>query len=417
MRCLKSLSAITALVTGFLVYACSTSGNNNLAEEGAGGSASDTSASAFGSTPNGSSQSSSTGSSTSKGTGNGLGSSIDIDQAKDPDADVCAAADQPAELTPVYMVFIYDTSGSMGDDPKTERMNASSRWEPMKLGMIDFFKNSGTIGIKASLEYFPAPGDKAQTCRHDYRSPAVPMTSLETPEALISSLNNRETKGGTPTLPAVMGGIGYARELMAKNEGSRAVVVLVTDGEPAIYNSATGETETDCVPIGFEDKVMSDGQPLANTIGHIAEVVGEAYAEDPPIQTYVIGIGEVKEDMAAIAAKGGTEFIKLNAGDDAEVTRNKLTTALQSIRTTQFQCTMPIPKTADYDSSLVNVKFKHSDGKVVTFGKSVGCAKKMGWDFADDGNHIELCEDTCSAIQQDTAGSMQIQLGCKTLIL
>lgn len=418
MRCLKSLSAITALITGSLIYACSTSGNNNLAAEGSGGDASDTSPSAFGSTPNDSSPtSSSTGSSTARGTGKGLGSSINIDDAKDPDADVCAAADQPAELTPVYMVFIYDTSGSMGDDPKTELMNASSRWEPMKLGMIDFFKNSGTIGIKASLEYFPAPGDKTQTCHHDYKSPVVPMTSLETPQALISSLEQRATKGGTPTLPAVMGGIGYARDLMAKNEGSRAVVVLVTDGVPAIYNSATGETETDCVPVGYEDKLMSDGLPLANTINHIAEVVGEAYAEDPPIQTYVIGIGEATADMATIAAKGGTEFILLNASEDPEVTRNKLTTSLQSIRTTQFQCTMPIPKTADYDSSLVNVKFKHSDGKVETFRKSVGCPTKMGWDFAEDGNHIKLCEDTCSAIQQDPDGSMQIQLGCKTLIL
>lgn len=418
MKSLKLLSSVTALLTASVVYACSTSdGGGFSTPEGSGGTNSTNSTEAFGSTPN---TGSSTSSGSSKGTGTsskGLGSSINIDKAKDPDADVCAAADQPAELTPVYMVFIYDTSGSMGDDPKTGLMNKASRWDPMKNGMIDFFTNSGTIGIKASLEYFPAPGDKTQTCHHDYKSPVVPMTSLEKPDALISSLENRETKGGTPTLPAVMGGIAYARELMAKDVGSRAVVVLVTDGEPAIYNSTTGQTETDCVPAGSEGTIMSDGQPLSNTISHIAEVVGNAYAEDPPIQTYVIGIGEAQADMAAIAAKGGTEFIQLNASEDPEVTRNKLTTSLQSIRTTQFQCTMPIPKTPDYDSSLVNVKFKHSSGDVETFRKSAGCPTKAGWDFAKDGDHITLCEDTCAAIQADPDGKMQIQLGCKTLIL
>lgn len=405
MRFLPFLSFATAVGTSFVVYACATSdGGFNPGPSSAGGSDS-TEPTAYGSAP-----SSNNGTKQGKGGATGV---INMSVGQDPDAEVCAAADQPAEMTPVYMVFLYDTSGSMGDDPSTNRMNASSRWDPLKLGMIDFFQKSGTIGIQASLEYFPAPGDKTMTCHADYKTPAVAMTSLETPDRLINSLEAQKPKGGTPTLPAVVGGIAYARQLMTNDPGSKAVVVLVTDGEPAIYNSTSGEVETDCVPAGY------DTNEWANTIGDISEVVDAAYRGEPSVQTYVIGIGEAQGDMSAIASSGGTEFIQLDATEPPETTRNKLTTKLQQIRTTQFECSMPLPKAVDFDQDKVNVEFKHTSGTVDMFRKSPGCPTKVGWEFDDENNpkKIFLCAETCSGIQQDLTGKLQLKLGCKSLML
>lgn len=406
MKSLVFLSIGTALAVSCGVYACSN--NEGLAPSlntpGAGGTTATNTG--VGSTP-------SIGSTTS--TSNATGGKTGVintgtGMPDDPDA-ACGSGDQPAELTPVYMVFMYDKSGSMGDDPNGQWQNDATRWTPMKLGMTDFFTNSGTIGIQASLEFFPAPGDKTTTCHADYKTPTVPMTPLETPQALISALNTTKPGGGTPTLPAVMGGLAYAKQLMTNKPGSKAVLVLVTDGEPAIYNSATGQVETDCAPTTSPD--------LTNTIGTIVDVVSAAYRNTTAsVLTYVIGIGEAQGDMAAIATAGGTEYIAIDVTQGADATRKTLTEKLKKIRTTQFVCSMPIPESSDFRKDMVNVSFKHTNGTIDRLGKSAGCTA-AGWYFDNETTptKIELCPAACTAIQSDLTGKLQVLLGCPTVIL
>jgi hypothetical protein len=319
---------------------------------------------------------------------------------------VCGTGYQIAQLNPVYMVFMYDKSGSMGDDPNGLWQNQSTRWAPMKLGMIDFFTNSGTMGIAASLRFFPAPGDKTTTCHADYATPHAAMTSLQTPAPLIDALNATVPGGGTPTLPAVMGGIAYAKQLMLDHPGSKAVVVLVTDGEPAIYNPTTTSIEIDCAPVG---------STLTNTIADIVSVTDAAYRGTLSVPTYVIGIGEAQSEMSAIATAGGTEFIQLDATQPPEQTRTKLTTALQSIRTMQFQCGMPIPFGAGFRKELLSVSFKHSNGSIEGLSKSATCSN-AGFYFDNEAapSQIILCPSTCAAIQNDLAGTLQLKLACES---
>jgi hypothetical protein len=317
---------------------------------------------------------------------------------------VCGTGYQTAQLDPVYMVFLYDKSGSMGDDPTGNWQNLSSRWAPMKLGMVDFFTNAGTPGVEASLRFFPAPGDKATTCQADYATPTVPMTPLQTPAPLIDALDTAVPGGGTPTLPAVMGGIAYAKRLMADHPGAKAVVVLVTDGEPALYNPTAGTIDINCAPLG---------STLTNTIADIVSVTNAAYRGTPSVMTYVIGIGEAQDNMSAIATAGGTQFIQLDATQPPAQTRTKLTTALQNIRTTQFQCGMPIPFSAGFRPDLLSVSFKHSNGTVEGFSMSATCAN-AGW-YVDNEvapSQIILCPSTCASIQCDLAGTLQLQLAC-----
>ena len=405
MKSLALFTALTAIGVSLSVYACTNDDPGLSFNPGSGGSTSTTTTTSVGSTGTGSTTS------TSSGTAKGGTTGINTGGNVDPDAS-CGTGDQPAELTPVYMVFMYDKSGSMGDDTNNTPpgwQNLATRWTPMKEGMIDFFTNSGTIGIQASLEFFPAPGDKNTTCHADYKTPTVLMTSLETPASLIAALDAAKPGGGTPTLPAVMGGLAYAKQLMTNKPGAKAVLVLVTDGEPAIYNSATGQTETDCAPTG---------STLTNTIGDIVTVVNAAYRGTPQIPTYVIGIGEAQGDMSAIASAGGTQYIQLDATQPPETTRKRLTDTLRGIRTTQFECSMPIPNSAEFRKDMVNVSFKHTDGTVDRLGKSANCAAP-GWYFDNESNpsKIMLCPATCSSIQSDLTGRLQVVLGCPTIIL
>jgi hypothetical protein len=417
MKSLVSLSAVTALGVSLGVYACSANDSPDLSfgNVGGSGSGSTTSSSSTGSTNTGSTTS--TGSATSTGQGGMM-----VNTSKpltDPDAS-CGADTQPAVLTPVYMVFIYDRSGSMGDDPNGTWANMASRWTPMKQGMIDFFQNSGTIGIKAQLKFFPANGDKTQTCHADYKTGA--MVSLEAPQTLISLLDSTTPSGGTPTLPAVLGGIARAKQLMIDDPGSKAVVVLVTDGEPGIYNATLAAFEHDCAPTGFVPSTGIDPADV-NNIPQIEIVLNAARNGTPAVTTYVVGIGEASLDslttLAAAGSKSEIPPIILDATASPEVTRAKLTSELKKIRTNQFVCEMPIPDTAKFDKTLVNVNFKHTDGTIQEFGRSDACAAANGWHFNNDTTptKIVLCPDTCTSIQKDLTGQLQILLDCPTTIL
>jgi hypothetical protein len=240
-----------------------------------------------------------------------------------------------SSIGPLKVVFVYDSSSSMGDDPADPPQwhNLASRWEPMKLGMLAWFNSNPSADISASITFFPASASpipspyvdgKDLACHWPYENPDVEITPLSSPQSLISAVNGRRIAGGTPTLPALVGGISYAKKLMTDDPGSKAVVVLVTDGEPAIYNATLGQIETDCAPLG---------STLTNTIPDIANVVNAAFRGTPSIPTYVIGVGspESMDKMAAIATSGGTDFILLDPSKPPSDTSNRFTEALQSI--------------------------------------------------------------------------------------
>lgn len=412
MKSLAFLSALTALGVSLSVYACSSNEStldSLVADQG--GSGNNTSSTATGSTA-------SRGGSTSTNSSNkGGGINVGSSGITDPDA-ACGSSEQPAEMTPIYMLFIYDKSGSMGDDAVQNVYHRASRWEPLKAGMLDFFAKVGTTtggvapGVKASIKFFPAPGDKTQTCHADYRTSASSMIPLDAPQPLIDALNRAEPQGGTPTLPAVMGGIASAKKIMTDDVGSIAVVVLVTDGEPGIWNAETQTFDHDCAPTNADPSLQND-------VDGIVSVVRAAYNGTPKVSTYVIGIGDATDAMGDIATAGGTEYLLLDADSPAETTRKAFSDKLNSIRTTAIPCTMSIPKTADFRKDLVNVNFKHSDGKPAeSIGKSAACSA-AGWYFDNESSptKIQLCPAACSTIQKDQGGSLQILLGCPTLIL
>jgi Mg-chelatase subunit ChlD len=336
----------------------------------------------------------------------GFGSAVGAAGAPNPPT--CESeARQAVTLNGARLVIMLDKSGSMGDDAVAGVYNAALRWDPVREGLIDFF-TSGNRSAQASLEIFPAPGDKTATCHADYATPKVAMQSLNAPQPLVSAVSTVLPSGGTPMLPAVMGAIDYAKSIEASDPFGGAVVVLITDGEPGIYNSTTGTVDTDCAPVG---------STLTNTIDDIALVTGAAYSASPSIRTYVIGVGQSLTTLSSIASAGGTVMIHASEVDPMQA-RLDVGNALGTIANELASCSLAYPASVQgfpAERHLINLDLQ--DGNQTTnLGQSSTC-NEAGWFYDNplEPKRLILCPSTCEAVL--AGASVSIVLGCPTRVI
>ena len=398
-------SPMLACALGAIALACSADRGSpsNANPDGSGGS---------GGTPSGTGA---TGNNSSTLRDSGAGDADDLS-----DGEACVDKAVGAHTTQVNLVFVYDKSASMGDDTKTEDPdyprweNMELRWNPAKEALIAFFENPGAPELYASIKFFPAGGGYDTTCSLDSyqgkHEADVPLTPLSNPQPLIDALNKTTPGGGTPTLPALMGAVDYARKLMSETyPESKSIIILVTDGEPVVVDE-TGAVRQDHCPGNS-----------TNDIDSIAAVAANAYnqPEDLRIPTYVIGMGEAPEEARRIAEAGGTELIFIE-GDNGDDTRIRLLEALKGIQQQYISCEVPIPEpelgeTIDFDK--VNVDFVDSNGQKDRIAQDTAC-NDTGWhyDNPDDPSKIILCDASCAAVQEDLGGSLKVAFGCDTIV-
>ncbi len=342
------------------------------------------------------------------GPNNGLDGAADGGFQYDPnDLSACAIDRQGARLSPVNLVFVYDKSGSMGDP--VDGFDPAERWFPMNQGMVSFFSDPRSASLSAALSFFPVTGDVSAACAGPYDDPArahppgLPLTSLATPEsrAMFSNLlTNTVPQGGTPTLPALQGGVALARSIAQTHPYETTVVVLVTDGEPGIWIDT--RVQPGCVD---------------NDLPHVAEAARTAVTGSPSIPVYAIGIGPSVGNLDTIAQAGGTgKATMIGVGDPARVTADLLAT-LESIRMQTFSCDFPIPPPPErltFDPNQVNVTFTTAAGST-TLERDPNCTR-AGWRYDSESapTKILLCPAACRNVQQDTSGRIGIVFGCAT---
>jgi hypothetical protein len=321
----------------------------------------------------------------------------------------CAFDTQNAELSPVNLVFVYDKSGSMGNPD--DGFDPAARWDPMQAGMQAFFADPSSSSISAALSFFPVNGDLTTACSGPYDNPqaasphGLPLTALNTDtgrSAFVSLLTNTKPQGGTPTLPALQGGVALAQKIAKDHPGEKTVVVLVTDGEPGFF--VDGQVVEGCTD---------------NDVAHVAQVAADALAGTPPIPTYVIGIGPSLDSLQAIAQAGGTNHATIMSDADPAATSATFHETLAAIRTQTFSCDFPLPKPPPGQTfESVNVAFKSSLGVDATIPRNDGCSPGGGWhyDVPNAPTKIVLCEDSCDQIQPDTQGQLRVYFGCATIV-
>lgn len=313
----------------------------------------------------------------------------------------CAAATQQAELSPVYLVFLLDESGSMGDGENGDR---TKKWDPVTSALKDFYADPASAGITASLSLFPlnkntgtgpATKDKPADCDSKvYGTPEVAPSPLPDDQNFAAAIAKLDPPNeyGTPTFPALTGTIAYAESLLKEDATRKVAIVMVTDGDP----------------VSCKD----------NTIDNTAKA---AKAVADRIPTYVIGVGDSLTSLNAIAASGGTEKAFIVKADDPNQTpaqtRKDLLDAVNLIRGKSIACDLPIPAPPagkKLDPDKVNVQFTASGQAGSSLKYGVACTGDTAWHYDDPAKptKILLCDDTCAAVKADPMGKVDVVFGC-----
>jgi hypothetical protein len=309
----------------------------------------------------------------------------------------CAAANQQAELAPVYLVFLLDESGSMGDGKNGKR---AEKWDPVTSALKAFFADPESAGITASLSLFPlnkntgtgaADQSKPADCAASaYVTPEVPPKALPDDKTFAAAIAKIDPPNefGTPTFPALSGTIEYAESLLKEDATRKVAIVMVTDGEP--YGC--------------------DGNTIDNTA-----MAAKAVAAHLP--TYVIGVGKELGSLKAIAEGGGTDNAFIVSLDNPEQTRKDLLSSINLIRGKAISCdlTIPAPPAGKrLDPDKVDVQFTGNGAGATSLKYGTECTGDTAWhyDNVTKPTKILLCDDTCTTVKADPVGKLDVVFGC-----
>lgn len=308
--------------------------------------------------------------------------------------DACATVSVEPEPAPLDLYVVLDRSGSL-----VNPQLGPERWPPVRDALSEFFGSSQAAGIGVALGMFAHP-TLTPCMAASYETPLVAMAPLPGSStghaiALTAAMDSYAPILGvlTPTHSAIVGAISFAQTHKALNPTHVVAIVLATDGMPEAPSCAT-----------------------ENSSAVTAAIAAAANAQ-PSIRTFVIGVdptAEMSTNMSAWAAAGqGQFFDAATAAGPAELLQ-----ALDAVKSSLLGCVFSLPTT---DSGVVD-----PTGVKVTFA-TAGSAKKVwspvaspsacsGEGFFYDNNvaptTIELCADSCAAVQAEPAGELKVEVAC-----
>lgn len=306
---------------------------------------------------------------------------------------VCASIGRQVTLVPLDLLVLLDVSGSMDYDLK---------WVAVKSALKSFVARSDLVGLGMGLQYFP---QRAQCSAETYELPTVPISVLPGQSAaILSSLDSQRMSGGTPTVPALLGTVAYARAYLSDpaNAGRRTAIVLATDGMP----------DTSCSGVD-----LTDGGIPPNSIKNVAVVAGAAAAGTPAVKTFVIGVGKELGALDEVADAGGTtSAVLVDVAGNADV---QFLAALTRIRHEALGCDFQLPgPSVQVDLTQARIRFEPDNGgpviRVPRRADYSACADDQGWYFDDPmaPTRVILCEATCDAITGGNTGTFRAEFAC-----
>jgi hypothetical protein len=346
------------------------------------------------------------------------------------DAPACATSNVKADQVPLDLYIMLDQSGSMSDSVS----GGGTKWSAVTSALDTFVTQPGLSGVAVGLQYFGVPPGGGGTCSvltcnvdadcgaaacgpcianlctgflsggtdsctaSDYAMPSVEISPLPGVASQIqSSISMHSPTTGTPTSAALQGAVDHAKSWATSHAGDAVAVIFATDGDPS-------ECDTD--------------------LSHINAIASAAFTGTPKVPTFVIGVGPSLSALNGIAAAGGTtQAFLVDTGGNVN---QQFLAAMNAIRHAALGCVyqIPVPSgggTPDYNT--VNVVFTPSGGPSRTFPyvmSQANCpASGDGW-YYDNPQHptqIILCSATCTAVEADMMGEVDITLGCGTVIL
>lgn len=377
------------------------------------------------------------GSGVSNGGSAGAGFTFSDASFRDVLPEACASSTYEGEPSPLDIYIMFDQSGSMNETPGG-RMGGGggggmSKWDSIKGALNTFMMDPQSSGIGLGIQYFPLGLSGAQACTNlscvipcsqpmnlpqdcqclnifigyacastaqgscnamDYQPPDVPIAPLPgVASAMMTSLNNHGPGGLTPTEPAVQGALAYASMWAQQNQTHKTIFVLATDGDPTGCDMNT------------------------NTPPSIASnVIAPAFAAQPSIKTFVIGVGSSLTSLNQMAMAGGTDqALIVDTTQDAGA---QFLAAMRKIRGSSLACNFAVPSAGDassIDYSRVNVQFT-ADGQQTLVGYADSAAdcdpQQGGWYYNDQKTQVYLCPASCDQASIAVTVKLDILLGC-----
>jgi hypothetical protein len=328
----------------------------------------------------------------------------ELGDAGSPSFEQCVVYKQQAHLAPVFLLFLLDQSGTMGDghygDP-------TLKWDPVASALKAFFADSRSAGLNASLTLFPPDLNQstaAASSAHSgpelcdpqsYETPTVPVTSLPEPEAFAAAIDAvaPPNEWGTPTELALRGALAQAKQLLADVADAKIAIILVTDGEPA---QCSGQNS------------------LSGTVELSKSVAGR-------IATHVVGVGNTLGNLDQIAQAGGTERAFIVPVEDPSATQRTLLDTFATIMTNVVPCEAEIPRPPPgktFEKEKVAVEYSLDGMTTRAAAYNADCAGGEGWHYDTPGapRSIELCESTCQRLQAQSAATLVITFACQVLL-
>jgi hypothetical protein len=307
----------------------------------------------------------------------------------------CAGETQSVELTPLDMIIALDTSYSM---------DFLGKWPAVKQAINIFAADPNFAGIGVGIQYFPI---RKQCSASDYAELDVEVEELpDNAQSISDSLDQQRMSGGTPMAPMLEGVLSYAQQRAADNPERNLVVVIATDGIP----------DTSCI--------SEESGSVPNTLENVVELAEQAASSDPPISTFVVGVGTELTALNEIAQAGSGEdaFFVDTESDIQKVFLDALT----EIRRRALACEHAVPEISGgaqvINYEKVNVVFTVEGDEEVFFkvADKEQCDEvdAFAWyyDDPDNPNKIVLCPDTCDKVQTISEGVFDVQFGCDTIV-
>ncbi|HSN29956.1 MAG TPA: vWA domain-containing protein [Kofleriaceae bacterium] len=321
--------------------------------------------------------------------GNGGGLSID--------APACATSVVTAQKVALDLYIMLDQSSSM-----SESVTGGTKWSTVKGALTTFLNQPGLDGVSVGIQYFGLPdstGFSDSCTAADYAHAEVEIAPLPgVASQITTSINGHSPTTLTPTSAALQGAVDHAKAWGMSHPGEVTAVILATDGLPS-------ECDTSLTTI--------DG------------IAAAAYAATPKIPTSFIGVGSSLANLNGIAMAGGTNMAFLV--DTGGNVNQQFLQAMNDIRHAALGCTYSIPTDPNggmVDYGSVNIVYQPGNGgapiTIPNVGTKAMCpANGQGWyyDNPQAPTQIVLCDSSCSGVEVDTTGSVNITLGCSTVIL
>lgn len=326
----------------------------------------------------------------------------------------CVEESYEGESVPLDIYILFDQSGSMCSclDPPGGQLCPDPSCRETRLDAVRkatglFLEDPRSAGIGVGLTFFGKQPIGQASCEvSEYRSAAVDIGLLPAhAPAIQNALASIAPTGETPTAAAIRGACEYAVARKRAVPQRELVILLLTDGKP--------EAPRTC---------LTGTGPCCPTLDDAVSAAAECRGGNPGVRTYVLGVGDLLQNLEQIAIAGGSERAYLVEGGNVSEDVLKALNQIRGDAAIPCEMTLPEPpggQTLAYDQ--VNVEYQDESCSATQFyyvESADRCGTNDGWhyDNPQSPERILLCPSSCERVGAP-GGRLAYTVGCATRVV